>query len=290
MALRHSAFYSPYLMTIAGGYLQDEGLEPQYAAATRDRSVADGFASGTCHVAQSAVATSFAGLDDGATPDIVHFAQINSRDGFFIVARRPDPEFSWSRLAGADVLVDHFFQPLAMLRYGLHRQGVVYESLHAIDAGGVDEMGQAFRAGIGAYVHLQGPAAQQLEHDGVGHVVAAVGDAVGEVAFSSLCARRAWLSTDMAGAFMRAYRRALACVLTVSPADIAAQLQRAGFFVDVDRLVLTETIRAYRNLGCWRADPEISRGAYDNLLDVFSFNRMIETRHPFHSAIVAPPG
>ena len=37
----------------------------------------------------------------------------------------------------------------------------------------------AFKSGEGEYIHLQGPAPQQLEHDGHGHIVAALGDAIG---------------------------------------------------------------------------------------------------------------
>ena len=61
----------------------------------------------------------------------------------------------------------------------------------------------AFRSGAGDYVHLQGPAPQQLEADGVGHVVASVGEAIGPVAFSSLCARRR-LARDGGGAGVHA--------------------------------------------------------------------------------------
>ena len=68
----------------------------------------------------------------------------------------------------------------------------------------------AFRKGDGDYVHLQGPGPQQLEHDGVGHIVAALADASGTCAFSSLAATREWLATDMAKRFMRAYRKARA--------------------------------------------------------------------------------
>ena len=125
MALRHSAFYSPLLMTMAGGFLRAEGLEPSYKVATPDRTVPDSIRDGSCHLAQSAVATSFAALERGEPQDIVHFAQINARDGFFIAARERDENFSWDKLEGKKVLVDHFFQPLAMLKYGLHRQGVV---------------------------------------------------------------------------------------------------------------------------------------------------------------------
>lgn len=294
MALRHSAFYSPLLMTIAGGYLRAEGLEPHYELATPEKTVPDSIACGVCHVAQSAVATGFTQLEAGKTnddaDDIVHFAQINERDGFFIAGRHPDPGFDWQKLQGKKVLVDHFFQPLAMLRYGLHQQGVDFSALQVIDAGDVEAIDRAFRNGEGDYVQQQGPAPQQLAHDGVGHVVAAVGDAVGRVAFSSLSASRDWLKTDMAVAFMRAYKKSLAFVIEAPAAEIAALELAAGFFPDTDPGVLTETVAAYQALGCWTPDPAISRSSYEKLLDVFLFSGLISRRHLFESLVVSPPG
>ena len=285
MALRHSAFYSPLLMTIAGGYLREEGLEPEYKVATPECTVPDSIQNGTCHLAQSAVATSFAGLERGEESNIIHFAQINSRDGFFIAAREPDDAFSWKKLAGKKVLVDHFFQPLAMLKYGLHKQRVDYSSINVIDAGNVDEIEQSFRDGEGDYVHLQGPAPQQMEHDGIGHVVARVGDAVGPVAFSSLCASHEWLKTDMAHAFMRAYKKSLDYVINAPADEIAAREQEAGFFPEIDRQVLTGTIKAYQQLGCWGSDASISQSAYENLLDVFLFSGAISQRYSYDMVV-----
>ncbi|MBL4762327.1 MAG: hypothetical protein JKY93_06475, partial [Gammaproteobacteria bacterium] len=46
MALRHSAFYAPYLMTISGGYLEKQGLQPMYVPQTPDNLVVDAFAAG----------------------------------------------------------------------------------------------------------------------------------------------------------------------------------------------------------------------------------------------------
>lgn len=290
IALRHSAFYAPLLMTAAGGYLRAEGLEPVYETATPERTVAGSIASGHCHVGQSAVATSFAALERGETIDIVHFAQINERDGFFLVGREPEPGFRWAGLAGREVLVDHFFQPLAMFRYALHREGVDFASVRAVNAGDPDAMERAFRAGTGDYVHLQGPAAQQLQHEGIGCVVAAVGEAVGPVAFSSLCARREWLTTAMAAAFMRAYRRARGRVIAAPPGEVAALLAEAGFFPGVERSVLAHAVRAYQRLGCWSPEPAISPAAYEHLLDVFAFSGLITRRYPYEAAIVNPPG
>ena len=290
MALRHSAFYSPLLMTIAGGFLKDEGLEANYTLATPDNTVPDNIRSGRCHVAQSAVATSFAELEQGKTIDIVHFAQINERDGFFLAARKRETDFRWQNLAGKTVLVDHFFQPLAMFKYGLHRQGVEFDSLDVIDAGDVNAIDKAFRDGRADYVHQQGPAPQQLQRDGVGYVVAAVGDAVGPVAFSSLCAARQWLATDMAAAFMRAYRKSLQYVIDTPAEEIGAREAEAGFFPAIDQQVLVDTIGSYQQLGCWNTKPVISEQSYNNLLDVFIFNNLIRKRYRYDAMIVSPPG
>lgn len=289
MALRHSAFYSPLLITIAGGFLADEGLEPNYAVATPTRTVPASLIDGSCDLAQSAVATSFAELERGVPLQIVHFAQINERDGFFIAGRHPEPNFTWNNLRGKRVLVDHFFQPLAMFKYALQQQGIPFSSIEAIDVGDVTAIEKAFREGKADYVHMQGPAPQQLEYEGIGHVVAAVGAVIGPIAFSSLCARRDWLQTEKAQAFMRAYRRSQAYVLQAPADEVAARETAAGFFPGIERAVLTATIAAYQRLGCWSTDPVISKAAYERLLDVFQFSGAIRQRFAYQAAIVTPP-
>ena len=110
-------------------------------------------------------------------------------------------------------------------------------------------MVEAFRAGEADYVHLQGPAPQQLEKDGAGHIVASVGKAFGPVAFSSLCSTRSWLASDMAPAFMRAYRKAQAWVLE-TPAREVARVE-GPYFEGIDADVLEHTIAFYQQLGNW---------------------------------------
>lgn len=287
MALRHSAFYSPLLMSISGGFLQDQGLEPHYEVATPSNPVTDAIRNGKAHLSQSAVATSFEALEQGEPCDIVHFAQINERDGFFIAGRKAEKDFDWNKLQGKEVLVDHFFQPMAMFRYALHKQGVDEKQIRIIDAGNVDAIDRAFRAGAGDYVHQQGPAPQQLEKDGIAHVVASVGEAVGPVAFSSLCASREWLETEMAHAFMRAYRAARQYVIEAPAEEIAHK--EADFFPGIDQDVLSHTIATYQKLGCWSADPAISQEAYNNLLDVFLYSGLISQRYPYDACVISPP-
>lgn len=287
MVTRHAAFYSPLISAIAAGFLEQEGLAPSYTIATPQRSVVDGIRDGSVHLGQSAVSSSWGVLERGGSTDTVHFSQINERDGFFIAAREPDPDFNWSKLIGKQVLVDHLQQPLAMFKYAAHQRGVDYESIESIDAGGVEEIDAAFRAGQGDYVHQQGPAPQQLEKEGIGHVVACVGEVIGPVAFSSLTASPEWLRTDMARTFMHAYRKARHYVNNTDAATIAKA--EAGFFKGVDHDALTRAIEFYQGLGCWQVDPCITREAYDRALDVFLHSGVISKRHAYETVVVPPP-
>lgn len=287
-ALRHSAFYSPLLYTIGSGLLQQQGLEPHYAPATPETPVDEGIRSGRVQLAQSAVAVSFAALEAGEEVDIVHFAQINERDGFFLAGRQAEPDFQWNILEGREVLVDHFFQPLAMFKYACHLKGVDYGAIQVVDAGDVTAIDAAFREGRGDYVHQQGPAPQQMERDGVGHVVTSVGEAIGPVAFSSLCASRAWLETDMAAAFMAAYREGRRQVVERPASEVASVVQ--PFLPQIQPAVLEATIAAYQVMGTWSPEVAIPRAAYETLLDVFLHSGVISRRHPYEAAIVAPPG
>jgi NitT/TauT family transport system substrate-binding protein len=283
---RFSAFYSPLIATIAGGFLRDEGLTPRHSIAPLGKSAIEGVAAGTVHVCQSAPSQGFGPLEKGQTPPAVHFAQINEMDGFFLTGRAADPGFSWDKLTGKRVLVDHGGQPLAMFKYACHKRGLDFAAIQAVNVPS-DQMDAAFRRGEGDYIHQQGPAPQQLEHDRVGHVVGSVGQAIGPLAFSSLAATRAWLQTDMARGFMRAYRKARAWLLATPAADVAKA--EASFFPEIDPAVLTATIGYYQKLGCWSPHVEITRPAFEVALDVFEYAGLITKRHRYEDVVAPPP-
>jgi len=283
---RFSAFYSPLIATIAGGFLRDEGLTPHHSIAPLGKSAIEGVAAGTVHVCQSAPSQGFGPLEKGQTPPAVHFAQINEMDGFFLTARAADPGFSWHKLKGKRVLVDHGGQPLAMFKYACHKRGLDFAAIQAMNVPS-DQMDAAFRRGEGDYIHQQGPAPQQLEHDRVGHVVASVGQAIGPLAFSSLAATREWLQTDMARRFMRAYRKARGWLLATPAADVAKV--EVPFFPEIHPAVLTSTIGYYQKLGCWSPHVEITRPAFEVALDVFEYSKLITKRHRYEDVVAPPP-
>jgi NitT/TauT family transport system substrate-binding protein len=285
MVYRHSVFYSPLIATIAGGFLKEEGLEATYFQKPPQRNTYEMFRQGEVDIMQAAVSTSWDPLSKGIRDIPVHFAQINQRDGFFITGRPSPARFEWKQLEGGTLLADHAQQPFAMLKYALHRMGVDIQRIHLIDAGGPDAMETAFRNGQGDFVHLQGPAPQQLERDGIGKIVAAVGDVNPPVAFSSLMAMREFLKTDEAAAFMRAYLRALRFVIQ-SPAPEIAEVE-AGYFPGGSIEAITAAIARYQQLGTWRSDPRITPEQYEMAMDIFIFANVFKQRYVYQDVVVS---
>lgn len=287
MVSRHSAFYSPLIAALARGFLADEGFDATYAVSPPDSTVFAEIAAGRIDVAQSAVSGSWGFLERGETPPVVHFAQINTRDGFLIASRQPQPGFTWDRLTSGPFMFVHGGQPQAMLAYAMHRQGVDLGAVAALNRGGTESMLQAFRAGEGDFFHEQSPAPHQLELEGHAHIVASVGEVIGEVAFSSLCASPEWTATDDAKRFMRAYRQAREWVNTAPPGDVA-QAEK-GFFSGYDERALARAIEFYQALGCWNGDTAIPESAYEVALDVFEHSRLVTRRHAYADVVVPPP-
>ena len=283
-----SAFYSPLIATIAGGFLDEEGLEAGWSVSPPGVSAIAALKDGTAHVVQSALSQGFGPLSKGEDPGVVHFAQINEMDGFFLTGRDPDPEFDWGKLEAAEVVLFGGGQPLAMFKYACHKAGIDYRRLKAIHPGNAAEIDRAFRDGQGAYVQQQGPFPQQLEADGVGHVVAEVGRQIGRCGFSSLCARPDWLETDTARAFTRAYRKARLW-LNQTPAGEVARAE-TSYFPEIDLKVLERCIATYQRLGCWAPHIEITREAFEATLDIFAYNGLIGERFAYDRICALPPG
>ena len=282
-----SAFYSPLIMTMAGGFLKQEGLDYEWSISPPGKPATEAISDGSAHVVQSAPSQAFNAIARGETDYPLHFAQINEMDGFFITGREADPEFSWQKLEGAEVVMFGGGQPNAMFRYACYQAGIDYERIIAITPGGADDIDQAFRAGQGQYVQQQGPYPQQLEDDRIGHVVAQVGPLIGPCAFSSLAASREWLETDVARAFTRAYAVARQYLNQAPAAEIAGLLQ--SYFPGVSMTALESCISSYQHLGCWTPYVEITRPAFEVTLDVFEFTGGISERYPYEMVCAAPP-
>ena len=274
MASRHSAFYCPLLCCIR--FLRDEGHDVPYSVLGPGQRSYALLRDGQVDIMQSAVSSNWNPRERGVEPLPVHFAQINNRDGFFIVGRGTEPEFNWKMLEGRTLLADHGEQPLAMLKYAVRHNGVEWKKIKIVDAKTPPQMAASFRAGTGDYAHLQGPF-------DVGDVVASVGASMPPVAFSSLCCSRPYQKTESYRTFLNVYERAKEWVRTAPPAEVAATV--SPLFPDVSAELLASTIQRYQGLGCWEGGIEIPRDLYEQSLNVFQAAGAIAWRHRYEEVV-----
>jgi NitT/TauT family transport system substrate-binding protein len=172
-----------------------------------------------------------------------------------------------------------------MLKYAARSNGVEWTRVDAIDAGAPEELARAFRQGRGAYVHLQSPAAHQLECEGAGHVVVSVGASMPPVAFSSLCCSRDFAKTETLRRFVEAYGEAREWVRTAPAGEVARA--EAGFFEGHSMEALAAGIRRYQSVGCWEGGVEIPRDLYEQALNVFQAEGGITRRPPYEEVCLA---
>lgn len=279
-----SAFYSPLISTMTGNFLAEEGLDYDWSVARPGVSALEALEDGTAHVVQSTISQGFSSLEKGIVTKARHFALVNNMDGFFLTGREPETSFSWSSLEQAEVLVHHGSQPMTMFKYACNKAGIDISKINVVDAGNAKEMDAAFRNGTGKYIHQQGPAPQQLETDGVGYVLAALGPIVGDCAFSSLAALPEWLKTAEGKSFSRAYAKSRRYIATTSAAEIVAA--EKSLFPQIDEVALEKCINAYQEMGCWPADTSITNEGFEAMLDIFEFDRKISKRHAFNEICI----
>ena len=101
----HSIFYAPMYVAIEEGYFEEQGIDltlvTGFGADKTMTAVLTGEADIGFMGSESTIYT-YAG---GASDYVLNFAQLTQRAGNFLVARQPDPDFTWQKLKGSRCLL-----------------------------------------------------------------------------------------------------------------------------------------------------------------------------------------
>ena len=290
-----SIFYTPIYVSVAGGFLEREGLDvtfstcpPQFPhpLSALHHDAAD--------IVQSGIMRSIIASDWGAETVPLHFAKINSRDGFFILGRGPHPlsegegsyRFDWESLRGARVIPVGFSpMPWASFQYALRRHGLEPSDLDLLTGLSLDDAVAAFRDGQAEYVHVAEPVVQQLIADGAGHLLTALGPENGHLAYSSFAVTHRFLAEreDTAARFTLGFARALGWLSSAEPGEAAGAVSE--FFPETSQEVLAASIARYQEQEQWPANPVLGQPEYDNLHDILLAAGMCRERQPYEKVV-----
>ena len=282
-----SIFYTPIYVSVAGGFLDREGLDVEFSTCpSQFPHPLSALHHDAADVVQSGIMRSIIASDWGAETVPLHFAKINSRDGFFILGRRPQDSFDWESLRGSRVIPVGFSpMPWASFQFALRRHGLEPSDLDLMTGLSLGDAEAAFREGQAEYVHVAEPVVQQLVADGAGHVLTALGPENGHLAYSSFAATHRFLAErqDTAARFTLGFARALHWLSSAEPEEVAETVSE--FFTETSLEVLTASIGRYQSQEQWPINPVLGRPEYENLHEILLAAGMCRERHPYDKIV-----
>ncbi len=260
-----SLFYAPQWVALHGGHFAAEGLEVTVTTAGGGRTTTSTLLDGTTKISLGGIMRSL-GLADAGGGFLPHFAEVNSRNGFFLVSREPRPAFRWSDLAGKTVI--SFAEaptPWQCMLTVLRREGVDPASVTIKRDLPVAEAVAAFRAGRADFLEQAQPTIEELLDDGAAHLVASMGEATGPLPFSSYMTTWDTLrrEEDLVLRFTRGLYAAQRFIASHDAKAIAAVIAPA--FADIAPDLRERVVARYLRQGTWARDPICRRPGYDYL-------------------------
>jgi len=282
-----SVFYSPLYVAISLGYFEEEGLELEITTGQGADKVMTALLAGEADVGFMGPEASIYVYNQGQDDYAVNFAQLTQRDGSFLVAREPNPDFSWEDVRGKSIIGGRKGGvPLMTLEYVLKKNGLIPgKDVEVLTHIQFALMGGAFTGGEGDYVTLFEPVATTLELESAGYVVASIGEESGEIPYTVFCARKSFIeeNKEIIQKFTNAIYRGQVWVQNSTPAEIAEVI--ASFFPDANLEVLTKVAERYKNIDAWAATPVFTEEAFNRLQDVMEMAGELDKRAPYSELV-----
>ncbi len=193
----HTPFYTPLSASVSLGHFADEGLDVTAVdAGAFGKGAMPALLDGDVEISLSGLMRSF-DLADRTGRIVVHFAEVCSRSGFFLLSREPRPAFRWQDLVGKTVI--SFAEaptPWQCMLTVLRRNGIDPALVRIERRLPVAEAVAAFRGGHGDFLEQTQPVTEQLIAEGTAHLVVSMGEATGPVPFTSYMTTPEFLSAS----------------------------------------------------------------------------------------------
>jgi NitT/TauT family transport system substrate-binding protein len=282
----HTPFYAPLSAGAALGHFSDEGLDVRVVAAAEfGKGTIPALLDGDIEISLGGLMRSF-DLVERTGRVVVHFAEVCSRNGFFLLSREPRPAFRWQDLIGRTVI--SFAEaptPWQCMLTVLRRNGVDPATVRIERTLPVAEAVAAFRAGHGDFLEQTEPAAEGLIREGAAHLVASMGEATGPIPFTSYMTTPEFLrrEPDVVLRFTRAVYRTQRWLATHAPRETARVI--ATDFPEIDPAVRERAVSRFARQDTWARDPLLRRAGYDALQTILVDGGFIQRRHRYEDLV-----
>ena len=283
----HSIFYAPQYAAIELGYFQEEGIDLTLVNGAGADKVMTAMLAGDADIGFMGSEASIYTYVQGAEDYAVNFAQLTQRAGNFLVARQPDPDFTWQKLKGSRVLGGRAGgMPQMVFEYILKKNG--------IDPKADLTMDQSIQFGLTAAAFTRDqsdytvefePFATGLELEGNGYVVASLGTDSGYVPYTAYCAKKSYLAMhpDLIQRFTSALQKGMNYVNSHTAEEIAKTIQPQ--FSDTPLENITKIVKRYQDQDTWKENLIFERSSFELLENILEEAGELQTRVPYEDLV-----
>lgn len=284
----HSIFYAPLYVAINNGYFEDEGIEIELVNGGGADKVMTAIASHSADIGLMGPEATIYCHVEGQRDYPVIFGQLTQRDGSFLVAREPQPDFKWSDLRGKHILAGRpGGVPAMTLQYVVENEGKMELTDLEFDTDvAFDMMVGAFEGDKSIdYCTMFEPTASDYVKAGKGYIVASVGEAAGEVPYTAFSASKSYLKNNR-----ELVKKFLACVIkgyefikNNDSMTVAASLEKS--FAGTSKELIAASVDSYLGIDAWCHTPVMSEQSFNRLQEIMENSGNLSERADYSMAV-----
>jgi len=264
-----AVFYAPFYAAQALGCFAREGLDVEFIASAKPGDAVAGLIDGAIDLTWGGPMRVMQALDQDPGSPLTCFAEVVSRDPFYLVGRADRAEFRLTDLPRLRfATVAEVPTPWMCLQHDLRLAGLDPARLDRVTDRTMPANLAALRAGALDAVQVFEPFVAAALEAGTGGILYAA-SARGPCVYTSFIASRERIARDRPA--FAAVTRAIAAMqswLAAHDGDALAAAV-APYFPDVAPALLASALQRYRAAGIWAATPEMSPEGFVRLAESF---------------------
>ena len=282
-----SVFYAPQYVAISQGFFEKEGLEIEITTGQGADKVMTAVLADQSDIGFAGPEASIYVYNEGKEDYTEVFAQMTKKDGSFLVSKTQNEDFKWTDLKGTTIIPGRKGGvPYMALEYVIKKNGMNPQTDMVLDDSiKFDLMAGAFTGGEAEYVTLFEPTASMTEEAGKGYIVAAVGEAAGEIPYTAYFAKKSYIeaNSDIIQKFTNAVYEGQKWVASHSAREIAEVV--VEFFPDTDLDMLEKSIQSYIDIDAWNDTPILTEESFELLQTVMTEAGELSQKAPYDKVI-----
>lgn len=282
----HSVFYAPQYVADKLGYFKEEGLDVEIILTSGADKVTAAVLSGDVQIGFCGSEATIYVYNGGEKDYLVNFSALTRKDGSFLVSRNKPNNFKLTDLEGKYIIGGRLGgMPEMTLEYALKQNGIDISKLDIDTSIAFASMEGTFIGGTGDYVTLFEPNATNVEKEGLGYVVASIGELGGVVPYTAYNARKSYIENNpkVIEGFTKAIQKGLDYVHNNSDEDVAKLL--IDYFPNSSLNDLTNIIKRYRSIDAWYHTTTIEEKDFIHIEEIMEEANELDKRVPYDKLV-----